>query len=206
MRVGPADESSNVCGNRTALTRPHGRPPKNKLTREGGNSPPSSPDWDGAELDGYSTASEAVSGQCRRRRQRNEKHLMPAHLNMLIFRSTDPNADVTYTVWRFDIQGWLDQYDEVSMMPHIYSSLQGYPGKWVHLLEEGRNITVRELLECMDDMFGNVCDYDSMIRSLYEIQQKEAKSVEEYMLRIHEAVAVICSAHPDHVLDQGKNL
>ena len=62
---------------------------------------------------------------------------------------------------------------------------------------------VRELLE---HMFGNVHDYDSMIRSLYEIQQKEAKSMEEYMLRIHEAVAMIRCAHPDHVLDEGKNL
>ena len=55
------------------------------------------------------------------------------------------------------------------MMPHIYSSLQGYPGKWVYSLEEGRNIMVWELLECMDTTFGNVGDYDSMIRSLYEI-------------------------------------
>ena len=84
----------------------------------------------------------------------------------------DPNADVTYTIWWFDIQGSLEQYGEVSMMPYIYSSLQRYPGKRVHLLEEGRNIMVRELLEHMDATFGNVCDYDSMIRPLYEIQQK----------------------------------
>ena len=125
---------------------------------------------------------------------------------MPIFKSTDPNADVTYTMWRFDIQGWLDQYDEGSIMPHIYFSLQGYPGKWVCSLEEGRNITVRELLECMDTTFCNVCDYDSMIRSLYEIWQKEAKTMEEYILWIHKAVVVICCAHTDCVLDQGKNL
>ena len=131
---------------------------------------------------------------------------MPVCLDMLIFKSTDPNADVTHIVWRFNIQLWLDQYDEVSMMPHIYSSLQGYPGKWVRSLEEGRNIMVRELLECMDATFGNVHDYDSMIRSLYEIWQKEVESLEEYMLRIHEVVAVIHHSHPDHMSDQGKNL
>ena len=88
---------------------------------------------------------------------------------MPIFKSVDPNADVTYIMWRFDIQGWLDQYDEVSVMPHINSSLQGYPGKWVCSLEEGREITVRELLEHMDATFGNIHDYDSMIKSLYDI-------------------------------------
>ena len=101
---------------------------------------------------------------------------------MPILKSTDPNADVTYTLWRFDVQVWLDQYQEESMMPHIYSSLWGYPGRWVCSLEEGSNLTVTELLECMDHAFGDVHKYDTMIRSLYEIRQKEDKSVEEYML------------------------
>ena len=95
---------------------------------------------------------------------------------MLIFKSTDPNADVMYTLWRFDMQGWLDQYQEESMMPHIYGSLQGYPGRWVHSLEDGRNITIPKLLACMDCAFGDVPNYNTMIRSLYEIKQKESES------------------------------
>ena len=94
-------------------------------------------------------------------------------------------------------------------MYHFYNREQnepGYPGKWVHSLEEGNSITVRELPEYMDAMFGNMCDYDFMIRSLYKIWQKEAESMEEYMLRIHEAVMVICHARLDCVSDQGKNL
>ena len=125
---------------------------------------------------------------------------------MLIFKSTDPNVDVTYTLWRFDVQGWLDQYQEESMMPHIYASLSGYLGRWVHSLEDGSNLTVTELLEHMDHAFGDVHEYDMMICSLYEIRQKEGESMEEYMLQIHEAVAVICHAYPDWVMDQGKNL
>ena len=57
----------------------------------------------------------------------------------------------------------------------------------------------------MDHRFGNMREYDMMIHSLYEIRQ-EGESMEEYMLRIHEAVAVICHAYPDWVTDQGKNL
>ena len=125
---------------------------------------------------------------------------------MPIFKSTNPNADVAYILWRFDVQGWLDQYQKESIMPHIYASLRGYPGRWVHSLEDGPNLTMTELLECMDHTFGDVREYDTMIRSLYEIRQKESKSMEEYMLQIHEAVAVICHAYPDWVTDQGKNL
>ena len=58
----------------------------------------------------------------------------------------------------------------------------------------------------MDHAFGDVHDYDTMIRSLYKIRQKDSESVEEYMLQVHEAVAVIRCAYPDQTSDQGKNL
>ena len=45
-----------------------------------------------------------------------------------------------------------------------------------------------------------------MIRSLYEIHQKENKTVEEYMLRIYETVAILHQAHPECMSYQGKNL
>ena len=59
---------------------------------------------------------------------------------MLIFKLTDLNADIMYTLWSFDVQGWLDQHQEQSMMANIYASLQGYPGRWVHSLEDGPNL------------------------------------------------------------------
>ena len=67
-------------------------------------------------------------------------------------------------------------------MPHIYNSLRGYPGRWVHSLDGGQNLMVSELLEQMDCTFGNMWEYDTMICSLYKIWQKEGESVEEYML------------------------
>ena len=49
-------------------------------------------------------------------------------------------------------------------------------------------------------------DYDSMIWSLYEICQKQYETVEEYMLRVHEAVAVVKHAYPDQVPNEGVGL
>ena len=88
---------------------------------------------------------------------------------MPIFKFMDPNADVT-ALWRFDMQGWLDQYQEESMMPHIYVSMQGCLGRWVPLLEDGGNLTIPKLLACMSCAFSYVHDYDTMIRSLYKIR------------------------------------
>ena len=58
----------------------------------------------------------------------------------------------------------------------------------------------------MDHTFDDVCEYNTMICSLFEIRQKEGESMQEHMLRIHEAISVICHAYPDRVMDQGKNL
>ena len=127
-------------------------------------------------------------------------------LDMLVFKSTDPGAEVMYTLSHFDVDAFLEQYDKASMCPHIFASLRGYPGKWAHTLSQGKDISVKDLLMHMKKKFGNKCDYDAMIRTLYEVQQKEDKTVEEYMLHIHDAVMVICHAYLEHLPDHGRDL
>ena len=92
------------------------------------------------------------------------------------------------------------------MCPHIFTSLHGYPGKWAYMLDEGKDIWVRDLLMHMERTFSNKHDYDAMIRTLYEVQHRDGKTVEEYMLCIHEAVAVIHRAYPDCLPDRGQDL
>ena len=138
-----------------------------------------------------------------RRRSRERKQLAPARLDMPIFKSTDVGAEVTYTLWRFDVDAFLEQYDEASMSPHIFASLRWYLGKLACTLDEGK---VRDLLMHMDRTFGNKRDYDAMIRTLYGVQQRDDETVEEYMLCIHKVVAVIHWAYPDCLLDRGQDL
>ena len=175
---------------------PHGRPPRTQYTTVGGGGlPPSSPDRGVPDSDGYSTVSKAAVCWHRHRGHRGSrerKRLVPVRLDMLIFKSTHPGVEVMYTLWHFDVDAFLEQYDEASMHPHIFAILRGYPGKWACMLDEGKDISVRDLLMHMERTFGNKCDYNAMIRTLYEVQQREDETVEEYMLHIHEAVAVIC--------------
>ena len=146
----------------TGAVRPCGRPPKSHCTVVGrGGSPPSSPDRGAPDSDGYSTASETTGHwhRCRGcRRSREKKQLVPARLDMLIFKSTDPGVEVMYTLWWFDVDAFLEQYDEASMRPHIFASLHGYPGKWARTLDEGKDISMQDLLIHMEKTFGNKCD------------------------------------------------
>ena len=131
--------------------------------------------------------------------------LAPARLDMPIFKSTDPGAGVRYTLWQFNMDTFLEQYDEASMRPHIFASLHGYPGKWAHTLDEGKDISVQDLLMHMEKMFSNKHNYNAMIRTLYEVQQKEDGTVEEYMLCIHNTVVVIHRTYPECLPDQGRD-
>ena len=119
---------------------------------------------------------------------------------MPIFKLMDLGAEVMYTLWWFNVDAFLEQYDEASMCPHIFASLRGYPGKWARTLDEGK------VLMHIKKMFGNKCDYDTMIRMLYEVQQKGDETVEECMHRIHNAIVVICRAYPECLPDQGRDL
>ena len=130
---------------------------------------------------------------------------MPARLDMPIFKSTDPGAEVMYPLWRFDVDAFLKHYDEASMCPHIFASLHGYPGKWAHMLDEGKDISVQDLLMHMEKTFSKKHDYNAMIRTLYEVQQKEDKTKEEYMLHIHDAIVVICRMYPECLPDWGRD-
>ena len=65
---------------------------------------------------------------------------------------------------------------------------------------------MQDLLMHMEKTFGNKRDYNTMIRTLYEVQQKEDETVDEYMLHIHGAVAVIRCTYPERLPDWGRDL
>ena len=194
----------------TGAVQPCGRPPKSQCITVGrGGSPPSSPDRGVPDSNGYSTASETVGHQhrCRGcRGSRERKWLAPMRLDMSIFKSTNPGVEVTYTLWCFDVDAFLKQYDEASMHPHIFASLCGYLGKWARMLDEGKDISVWDLLMHMEKTFSNKHDYDAMIRTLYGVQQRDNETVEEYMLCIHKVVAVICHTYLERLPDWGWDL
>ena len=113
----------------TGAAQPRGRPPKSQCTVVGGGGLPlSSPDRGAPDSNGYSTVSETTGHRhrCRDHRgSREKKQLAPARLDMPIFKSTDPGVEVTYTLWHFNVDAFLEQYDETSMYPHIFANLHG---------------------------------------------------------------------------------
>ena len=82
----------------------------------------------------------------------------------------------------------------------------GTQGKWACTLDEGKDISVQDLLVHMEKTFANKYNYDAMIRTLYEIQQKEDETMEEYMLCIHHTITVIHHTYPECLPDWVRDL
>ena len=184
-----------------------GQPPKSQVTVVGrGGSPPSSPDRGALDSDGYSTTSKTAGHHRGCMGSREKKWLAPARLDMSVFKPTDPGVEIMYPLWHFYVDAFLKQYDEASMHPHIFASLHRYQGKWARILNEGKQMSVKDLLMHKEKTFGNKHDYNAMIRTLYEVQQKEDETVEEYMLHIHEAIMVLHHAYPECLPDHGRDL
>ena len=71
------------------------------------------------------------------------------------------------------------------------------------LLKGNENFMVSQLLQQIDKAFGKVPEGDIMIRSLYEIHQRDGESVKKYMLWIHEFHSVPAAAADGQSLWQG---
>ena len=108
--VGERTEARPVA--RAGTAHPRGRPPRIQCTTVSrGGLPPSSPDRGVPDSDGYSTASETAGHWCRHRGcrgSRERKWLAPVRLDMPIFKSTNPGAEVMYTLWHFDVDAFLE--------------------------------------------------------------------------------------------------
>ena len=66
--------------------------------------------------------------RCRGHRgSREKKQLAPVRLDMPIFKLTDPGVEVMYTLWHFDVDAFLEQYDEASMHPPHFCQSQWVP-------------------------------------------------------------------------------
>ena len=117
----------------------HRRPLKSQCTTASGGFTPLFPRQGAPDSDGYSTVSETAGHwrRCRGHRgSRERKRLAPMRLDMPIFKSTNRGVEVTYTFWHFDVDAFLEQYNEASMHHHIFAILRGYLGKWACTLDD----------------------------------------------------------------------
>ena len=149
-----------------------------------------------------STASTTTRRRRKKRRGRKSpeasdpKGKFSYKIDLPVFDDIAKNAKVTYVTWRFDVQKHRKVHSDDSLLPHVYRSLQGFPGELARSL--GDDITLKELVEGLDDYFGVVIDYDAMCRALYNIKQDAYETVAEFAVRLCRQLCMLKHEFPEH--------
>ena len=91
-------------------------------------------------------------------------------VNLPIFKDEKVKGVITYHSWQWDVaifcqSGWDDQYQ----LPHVFGSLQGFPGDLARSL--GEDATLSDVLQMLDKHYGVVMMFDALSKELYSLKQ-----------------------------------
>ena len=132
------------------------------------------------------TSSHLLQPQCSKR--------STMKIDLPVFKSTDENANMTYNNWYFDIQQHRLNHTDESLLPHVYQSLQGFPGELAHSLKKVPSLD--DLLAKLDDYFRVVEELDAMNRHLYTIKEGTQDGVAEFAMRLCCQIRAIQGKYP----------
>ena len=133
------------------------------------------------------------------RRQANQKKRV-AHFKIEIPKySGDTNTkgdskEVSYEAWRYDVTMFREDYSDSSLLPVVVRSLTGIPGDLAR--NEGKGLTLTELLGLLDRYYGVVEDVDALMQDLYTATQGKHESVVNFLSRIAAITTKIQRKHP----------
>ena len=181
----PHDDGSYAGGSGSG----HGAP------RRGGG--PSTPlpapgDHSGYESDTSRTAD--TRGPSRRRGGNNNNN--HGKIDLPIFKNEDAKDGITYMAWRHDVRLYRMQgVPDRVLLPRVYRSLQGPPGDLARGL--GLNVSLPEMIEYLDQYYGNSLGYDQLMGGLYTMVWKDGESVEDLATRLDRHLILCAGSYPD---------
>ena len=147
--------------------------------------------------------SEAGSNRSQRRRRARADgdyhHHGIGKMKLNTFRG-DPGDDhkaVPYRDWRFDVELYRRQEGvrERNLLPQVVASLKGPPGQMARSL--GMDVNLDEILECLDNYYGNVLTYHGLSREMYTLKQQKNEDVSSFGVRVNKVIALIADMFPE---------
>ena len=102
---------------------------------------------------------------------------MKIHLST--FKGGEGKEDVLYLMWHFDIVAYLQVgCADKDLLPHVYESLQGYPGDLVQ--STGKDAYLDDILYYLDEHYRNAMTFDSLSREIYTMKQSPDENVSDF--------------------------
>lgn len=105
-----------------------------------------------------------------------------------------PNARVRYVDWLYRVETLCQTFDEDVVRQAIVGSVAGTPAQLLRAL--GPDATTDEMLDELDQAYGDVYAFDTLATQMYSIAQRETEAINDYLTRINNAFTDIMIAYP----------
>nr|XP_022314752.1 uncharacterized protein LOC111119164 [Crassostrea virginica] len=98
-----------------------------------------------------------------------------APIKLPMFSGSDTQkGDVSFDVWSYEVRCLKNQHPEYIVLQCVRSSLKGVAREM--LIPLGESATVDEILQKLEDFYGNVFTAENIMQSFYSDHQKEVSS------------------------------
>lgn len=111
-----------------------------------------------------------------------------APIKLPMFSGSDTQkGDVSFDVWSYEVRCLKNQHPEYIVLQCVRSSLKGVAREM--LIPLGESATVDEILQKLEDFYGNVFTAENIMQSFYSDHQKEGENIVTYGSRLEQLVS-----------------
>ena len=124
----------------------------------------------------------------------------PNPIKLPTFSGNEPQqkGEVSFEVWSYEVRCLKNQYPEYMILQSVRSSLKGIAREM--LIPLGESASVDDILNKLEDFYGNVCTAENIMQSFYSDHQKEGESIVSYGSRLEQTVSkAVRLGHVDFV-------
>ena len=101
--------------------------------------------------------------------------------------SDTKKGDVSFDVWCYEVRCLKNQHPEYIVVQCVRSTLKGVGREM--LIPLGESATVDEILQKLEDFYGNVLNAENIMQSFYSDHQKEGENIVTYGSRLEKLVS-----------------
>lgn len=105
------------------------------------------------------------------------------------FSGEASKSDVSFQQWRYEVKGLLrdEIYTEATILQAIRRSLRGTAADFLHNM--GEDVTVQQVLDKMERVFGNILPPEAILEQFYSAKQQQNEKVATWACRLEETLS-----------------
>jgi len=159
-----------------------GAKPKNVVKGEG-SVPVVDVNSDGAQQQQRGSAAAGDSAG----RQQN-RHMDDSKISKLTkFSGTSAKNEPSFRVWKFEVENLKFHYREYEVIHAIHRSVTGMAAEV--LMRMGRNVTLNQILQKFEHIFGSVCSQEKLLMDFYTAHQKSSENIAKWSCRLEDILS-----------------